>query len=272
MRGGGPGRRPIRVRESHVSWVEQRLGDRDQAILQTLALTRLASGIQLERLHFNHNAPMSRGSVRRDVLSRLVAWRVLTTLPRRVGGTRAGSGGLVYALDSAGWQLVRSGDWDGGRSIRRVGKPSDRFVKHILGVTELYVVLTELSRTGACKVVMFQAEPYCWWPNGRDGLLKPDALVVVALQVTNVWWLEHDRDNEDLPTIRRKLLAYLDYARRGQRGPYNAIPLVLLSVPDEARRSAIDGVIRSLPEPASKLFFVEVTEQASAFLMRKLRE
>lgn len=39
--------------------------------------------------------------------------------------------------------------------IRKVGVPSDRFVAHILAVTELYVCLTEANRSGSLVLRQF---------------------------------------------------------------------------------------------------------------------
>ena len=75
-------------------------------------------GKQLERLHFTELSGASGPVVRRRVLGRLVRWEVLTTLERRIGGVRAGSSGLVYALNIAGKRLVTEDAESLGRACR----------------------------------------------------------------------------------------------------------------------------------------------------------
>jgi hypothetical protein len=247
--------------------VADRLGDRDRAILSTVARLRLVTGTQLERLHFADVAISVRARVRRRVLARLVAWRVLNTLPRRVGGVRAGSSGLVFGLDTTGQQLV---PLDG--PMRRPEPPGVRFVAHQLGVAELYVALVELARRDGFTVDAFATEPACWWPNGLSGWLKPDAVLwLSAGDVTDAWWIEQDMSTEHLPTVRRKLRPYLDFAARGQLGPTGVMPRVLVCVPDSARRDAIAGVIARLSAPADALLHVTTASDAPVFLLTALR-
>jgi hypothetical protein len=243
------------VRQAHVEWVRERLGDRDQAIIESVNRLHLITGLQLERLHFAELAPAARARIRRRVLARLVSWRVLLPLERRIGGVRAGSSSLVFALDTAGQQLVRL-TRDDERPARRPGEPSVVLLGHRLGVTEAYVSLTELSRAGDFELAEFTTEPACWWPNGYGGWLKPDAyLRLAAKDYSDSWWLEQDMATEHLPVIKRKLGTYLEFAARGL-GPHDVMPRVLVSVPSEQRKAAVAGVMRSLPEPASQLFRV----------------
>lgn len=257
---------PTRISLRHVEWVADRLGGRDRAILDTLARLRLVTGIQLERLHFADVATSVRARVRRRVLGRLVAWRVLSTLPRRIGGVRAGSSGLVFGLDTAGQHLVVRG------SARQVEPPGVRFVAHQLAVAELYVALVELARRDGFTVDAFAAEPACWWPNGLGGWLKPDAFLSLSSgPVTDAWWIEQDMSTEHLPTVRRKLRAYLDFTGRGHVGPTGVMPRVLVCVPDSARQEAIASVITRLPAPANELLRVATSTEAPLFLLTVLR-
>lgn len=104
----GRQRGPQRVRTPYVEQLADRLSPRDWAILETLDRVRLATGIQLERLHFSSltNA-RSRAVMRWRVLKSLVDARVLLPLGRRVGTALHGSAELRFALDSAGQQLIR---------------------------------------------------------------------------------------------------------------------------------------------------------------------
>jgi len=81
------------------------LAQRDVAILRDLDRLRLLSGRQLEQLHFQAlTTGNARGSARRRTLGRLVDLKLVSALPRRVGGERAGSSGLVYCLDSRAYR------------------------------------------------------------------------------------------------------------------------------------------------------------------------
>jgi hypothetical protein len=265
---GRPGRRR-RIRGNELSRIESRLGTRDLAIVLTVARLRLVTARQLERLHFSSlDSFQSRARTRMRVLARLVSWRVLSTLPRRIGGVRAGSAGLIFTLDAVGQQIAQM-HGDGNPPALT---PGLRFIQHTLAVSELYVALVDLARLQGFTMPVFDTEPRCWWPNGLGGTLKPDAFfVLVRNGYANVWWLEQDMKTEHLPTIRRKLAAYLDFHRRGQLGPTGIMPRVLVSVPDAARRQAVEEVIRTLPEPALALFLVAESSHAAEYLGYVLR-
>jgi hypothetical protein len=264
----GRTRRQVRVSANMLARIIARLGSRDIEIVLTIARLRLVSSSQLDRLHFlSFSSAKSRVMVRSRALSRLVAWRVLATLPRRVGGVRAGSAGLVFTLDTVGQQVAQMYG-DGNPPAH---EPGVRFIQHTLAVSELYVALVELSRLHGFTMPVFDTEPRCWRPNGLGGSLKPDAFFVLAEGGhANVWWLEQDMKTEHLPTIRRKLVVYLDLLRRGQVGPTGIMPRILLSVPDEGRLCAVEEVIRRLPEPAPRLFQVVQSQHAAEYLRKRL--
>jgi hypothetical protein len=194
---------------------------------------------------------------------------VLATLERRIGGERAGSSGLVYACDIAGKRLVGVS----GR-VTRPGTPGLLFVQHVLAVSELYVALVERTRRDQqVRLENFEAEPACWWPDGQRGKLKPDAYVRLSTPTYHDhWWVEADRATESLPTIRRKLGAYVSFWRSGQLGPGGIMPRVLLTVPDAKRYSEIVRLIRQLPTESQELVIVAVAKDAGAVLVRCLNQ
>ena len=247
---------PVRVRLRHVEQIMGRLSTRDTKIMEDVHRLRLVTGAQLERLHFAQLAPASRSSRRRSVLARLVGWRVLATLPRRVGGERAGSAGLVYHLDTAGAWLMRMQAAAAGHTApRRPTQPGLALAAHTLTVTDLYVQLVERARAGRFRLAVFQAEPACWWPNDLGGLLKPDAHTILASsRFQDCWWIEVDLGTEHLPALHRKLRTYLDFHQRGGIGPGGVLPRVLLTTPHARRSQAITDLITGLPPPADDLF------------------
>lgn len=216
----GSGRR---VTGARVAGIARELSERDRAILADVGRVRVLTGRQVERLHFAELTGRHRDRTRRRVLERLVRLQLLDTLERRVGGVRAGSAGLVFALGPAGQRLLELDHGTGAR-IRRPGTPTPRFMIHNLAVAELYVGLVEAARSGAFSLVDFRAEPACWWRDAEGTWVKPDAFVVVASgEVEDCWAVEVDQATESLPTLRRKLKVYLDLvasggARAGWRG------------------------------------------------------
>jgi hypothetical protein len=137
----------------------------------------------------------------------------------------------------------------------------------------LYVSLVEEARRGGFQLVRFDTEPACWWTNGLGGLLKPDAYVALdGDEVTDYWWCEVDLATESLPTVKRKLTSYLDFARRRQHGPDGVLPRVLMTTQTDARLAALHSLIGRMPHPAAILFRVTKHENAAACLGKVLRE
>jgi hypothetical protein len=267
------GGRPVqRVRQRHVDWLLDRLTGRDWQILEFLRRTRVLTGSQLERLVFVDLAGRSRSVVRWRVLKRLVDWRVLVMLPRRVGGR--GSSGAAYVLDTAGVALLRLHERvpDEVRP-RRPSAPGERFLRHALGVSELYARLVEAARIEGFTLDDFQAEPAAWLPDGLGGWLKPDAFLSVSeANVADDWWTEIDLATEHLPTVRRKIETYLDFFQRGQLGPNGTMPRVLFVVPDDQRQQVVQALLERLPTPANTLVHVVTASEAVPYVVRVLRE
>ena len=78
-----------------------RLGERDLAVLASLATLRLLTGKQLQRLHVTDGSPLTRARRARALLQRLTELRLVVRLDRRIGGIRARSDGcLLYTSPS----------------------------------------------------------------------------------------------------------------------------------------------------------------------------
>jgi hypothetical protein len=257
----------------YVEQLAERLSPRDWSIISTINRLRLVSSSQLERLHFHKLTGRSRSVKRGQVLKRLADAGVLMELPRRVGTTYRGSEEQRYALDSAGQQLarLRAIQDPSGVNVRRPRTPGERFVSHTLAVSELYVELVEAARSCSFSVKRFQAEADAYWPDGLGGWIKPDAFVWLERpMLAHYWWYEADRATESLPVVRRKLLTYLDFVNRGQRGPDDVMPWVLVGVPDDRRREAVQALADELPEPANALFRVTTMAESAQTMIRKI--
>jgi hypothetical protein len=250
----------------YVEQLAERLSTRDWMILLTLNRVRLATGTQLERLHFYELTGHSRSVKRGQVLKRLTDAAVLTSVERLIGAAKGGSEQQRYLLDTAGYQLVRLhfNRQSPKTRVRRPRAPGDRYIAHAKAITELYVELVESALTGRFALGEFQAEADAYWPDGLGGLLKMDAFVrLERVETADYWWYEADMATEDLlTTIREKLLTYLDFVQRGQLGPDGVVPRVLFGALTPKRREALQDVIDGLPTPAESLF--QVVEQAEA--------
>ncbi|WP_410641212.1 replication-relaxation family protein [Amycolatopsis sp. lyj-346] len=262
-----------RVRSALAVALAETLTEREWSILTTVNRLRLATGLQLERLHFADLTGKSKSVVRWRVLKRLVDAQALMPLTRRVGGSLRGSAQLTYALDVTGERLLRlRRNLSAGKErIRRPAPIGERFVAHTLATSELYVQLTERSQAEDFTVDTFLAEPAAWWPNGAGGWMKPDAYLSVSSgEITDHWWVEVDLATEAAPTLRGKFLAYIDFVQQGQLGPGDVVPRVLVTVPTDARRDVMATVVAKLPAPADELFAVVLHDEAVGWLTAEL--
>jgi hypothetical protein len=272
----------LAMRSTYITLVQagaiaERLSPRDQAILFDLARVRVLSGAQLTRLHFATLAPESQERTRRRVLARLTEHQLVATLERTIGGARAGSAGHVYSLGIAA-QRVRPLLGDGAYTDSPSGRtrapatPGSLFLAHALDVSALYVSLREHKHGGHLTLAHFATESAAWWPDGRGGVIKPDAYA--RLRGTNVedcWWIEVDRATESIPTLRRKLLAYTEFARTGQLGPEGVVPRVLVTAPHDRRLADVRDLAVSLPSPGPELILPTLHALAAETMIDILR-
>jgi Replication-relaxation len=268
------------ITQDEVERLVDQLSQRDQSILLDLARVRVLTGNQLTRLHFWDLSPETRDRTRRRVLGRLVEHQLAATLARTVGGARAGSAGLTYALGIAGQRALPLLAIASGMAIaeptraRTPWTPSSLFLGHSLGVASLYVELRETEREPStdCMLANFITEPASWQPNGAGGFVKPDAYAVLRRSgIEDCWWIEVDRATESIPTLKRKLLAYIDFVRSGQLGPDEITPRVLLTVPHDHRLSAVRKIIEGLPAPGEQLILPTLHDQAAQVMIDILR-
>lgn len=236
--------------------LDQRLSDRERSVLDSLRRLRLASGDQLDRLHFTDTDSRQR----RRVLAGLVERSLLARLPRAIGGVRAGSAGYIYALGRAGQRLTDGTGPAGGR-IERPWTPGLPFLAHSLAVSEVYVRLIEASRRRYLDVLTYVTEPRTWrrfiGAGGGRSVLKPDAYLLSASgDFEDRWFIEVDRATESPATLDAKLRTYRQYWRSGLEQPRHrgVFPKVLYLVPNDARLAVVKAAIGRQPAETEALF------------------
>jgi hypothetical protein len=268
--------RPVgRVSHQLAAEVAQRLSDRDHDILRALGRFRVMSGAQLARLFWAEGKPESRTRLARRGLARLADLDVLERLPRRVGGVRAGSSGLVFAPGRVGQRLLQQ-ERTSPRRVRRAYTPGSRYLAHALGVAELYVALIEAQRWGVIdEVLAFDPEPASWrtypGPYGARLTCKPDGFVRLGVGDYELsWFVEVDMATEAPVTLAAKARVYIDLFRSGvEQSAHGVFPRVAWIAPDEDRAEVIRQALVPLGHP--ELFVVTIAGEAVTLLATEAR-
>ena len=260
---------PRRTSAARLWALDDQLGERDRLILGSLDRLRLATTHQLRRLHFNDSTSLANARAARRHLQHLAALDLVTPLERRIGGVRAGSGAVVWALGVAGQWLV---DRQQAAPPRKPWTPSAPFVAHRLAIAELFVELLEQGGGSLGLLDHFSAEPDCWRRFGGAAgpvSVKPDAYVVVAhADYDEAAFVEVDRATESLPVLKKKAEVYASYHRSGrEQQTHGVFPWVVFSVPSEARRVAVERLINRLPAAERPIFRVSLASETARLLL-----
>lgn len=150
--------------------------------------------------------------------------------------------------------------------------PGKLFLAHSLAIAELYVRLREAERRGELHLASFAVESAAWHTDDRGGVLKPDAYVCIrSADLEDVYWVEVDMATESVPTLKRKLLTYVEFATSGGIGPDGVMPRILLAVPQERRLVAVRGLVDVLPALATELILMILSDSAVEFMITTLR-
>lgn len=240
----------------------QRLSERDLAILDTVDAFRVATGPQLEALHFADLSDRTRARRRRDVLARLARDDALERLDRRIGGVRAGSAGYLYVLGTLGQRILHP-----ERRPRAVIDRHWHYLLHALATLDARVHLAEAEADQRLRVADFVVEPDCWHRSALGQTLKPDALTIVEHQQgTDYVWLEIDRATERPHTLRRKLREYTTAFNRGEAlERAHVFPRVIWVVPSEERAAQLHALCEASAVP--NLFAVCLVEDLAATIV-----
>lgn len=253
------------INSERLARLVEQLSERDLAVLSTLEQVRLASAAQIERLQFVGKSSQHR---RRALLS-LSNRRLVNRLDRVIGGVHAGSSGFLYQLSDVGQRALNHST---GLPRRLPSTPGTPFIRHALAITELYVRLTEASRTQSFELLEFTAEPNCWhYYPGRGGgraVVKPDAYVRIGSgDFEDSWFVEVDLATEHPTTIKTKLDVYRAYWSSGtEQAKRGVFPGVLWTVPDQRRAQVMADCFGRQPADAWSLFMVTPFEGAAGLM------
>lgn len=251
------------------------LSPRYLSVLPHLKKTRVLTGAHLDRLLTEPDqSTETTARVRRRIMTRLTDIGLVTTLNRRIGGTRAGSAGHIYTLTSAGYRFLDLAQKNHTTTrIRHHRATSPLFLTHALAISDIYVSLHEASHPANFQVSTFDTEPACWWTSSHGTHLRPDAYAVLHTKThADCWWLEIDQGSENTPRLRAKITAYLTHADSGGTGPDGALPRVLFTTPDQPRAETIQTLITKTLTADSGLITVTTHEQAATVLAGELAQ
>jgi hypothetical protein len=256
-----PSERRRRISARTLDDIQTLISEEDYGILFTVQALRLATGVQLRRLMPKPEGATADSAARtaRRTLQRLGEWRVLDRLPARVAGGRGGgSDSFAWFVGPAGRRLLDRMGFVG----RRLGEPSDRYVRHTLGIAEIVVRLIEASRDGL-EILSWEGEPACWRSflgyGGQRIILKPDlAIRIGAGEIDELrYFVEFDLATESVATLDGKLRRHLAYRASGtELGAHDVDPKVLWLVPDQRRVDILATLIGRLPSRDRELFAV----------------
>nr|WP_040519442.1 replication-relaxation family protein [Gordonia aichiensis] len=271
---------PRRVSAASVDRIRDRLSDRDRDVLRSVGEHQFMTSQQIERLHFATVAPSARGRIARRALARLRDLRVLDTLERRIGGSRAGSAGFIYHVGVAGARIL-AGSGRGGGRLRY--EPTTRFVDHRLAIADAHIALTTASRAGRFELVDSAIETASWRRFTGIGsarcILKPDLFAETATREASgqvrAWFIEVDLGSEHIPTVLTKCREYEAYRQTGiEQDRHGAFPIVVWSmthqVPEKAarRRQALTEAIAADRHLPGALFRIVAPQQLLPLIER----
>jgi hypothetical protein len=262
-----------RVSARQLARIRQDLSDRDRAVLLVVQQLRLISGGQLQRLYWPGDEAARRGA-RRGLL-RLVQWRVVDRLPRKLGGMRAGSDAFIYRLGPVGHRLLVLDGFVG----QRIGEaPSERRLAHLLAISECVVRLKEAERSGAVEVIELQAEPACWRPFlssvGASLIAKPDLFLRLGAgtALEDQWYVEVDQATEHAGALKRKLDRYdQHFASHHEQDRHGVYPRIIWAVPDTKRAAQLHRLIEQHGTLAQRLHVVTTHQALVPLLVSEAR-
>ncbi|MFT4042903.1 MAG: replication-relaxation family protein [Gordonia sp. (in: high G+C Gram-positive bacteria)] len=248
-----PTKRRRRIDSDELRRIAGAMPERDRDVLQRIDAHRYLTTHQIQAFAFtDHGSDESAARTTRYVLARLERLALIRSLPRRVGGVRAGSAARIWQLAPAGARLLRAE----GQTYRS-HEPSLRFLRHCLAIADVHLGLRDLRALDAVEAVEVATEPQAWrryvGPGGEQRLLQPDlATVIRTREFVDRWFIEVDLGTESLPTVLKKCGQYETYRASGiEQDAHHAFPLVIWIFTNAERAEKVrTSILRSPPTDA----------------------
>ena len=263
---------PRRLTRRQLAEVAQQLAERDWQLMELLAAHRLATTRQLARLDNQaHASAAARLRQTNRHLNRLYGFGLVERLPRRIGGVRRGSAGMVWYLRPAGWRLSNP-----AARPRRINQPSPLFVLHTLAITETRVLIHEAMRAIGGWLSWVRTEPACWrsWTlvSGARRWLKPDLEAVTTTREGDEdhWLLEIDLGSEHPARLLATCHDYQDHLDSGieQAATGGYYPQVVWTMDDAERARHLRQAIVDDPGLNTALFRVVTVEELAGLIQQ----
>ena len=269
---GGEERR--RLSRQQLEELNSRLSGRDREVITAIQRFRYLLTGQVERLFFTDAATKTAGlRAANRCLKRLWELGLINHLARRIGGVRAGSGGMVWYITHAGERLLRLNEQP-PRPMKRFFEPSAYFLAHCLAAADIAITLTEICREqDGSTLTVLQTEPECWRTYSEYGSmlsLKPDLFAVTESgRYEDRFFLEIDLDTESTAKGVEKCEKYHRYYRCGlEQQETGVFPLTVWIVPGAGRKQRLLEHIRKAFDRQPKLFAV-ITKDELRMLIRQ---
>ena len=263
---------PRRISKRQLLEIDSRLGERDRQLLAAVQQYRYLMTGQIGRLLFTDAANLSAGlrAASRN-LKKLSELGLISSLSRRIGGVRAGSGSFIWHLTHAGERLLRLHD-NRAFPVRRHCEPSPYFLAHTLAVAEIAIKFTEICREHEPQITALQLEPECWRAYSSAGVslsLKPDLYAATTTEeYEDRYFIEVDLDTESPAKIIEKCQKYHAYYRSGlEQEESEMFPLTVWVVPSDSRKEKLIRHLKEAFDKQAKLFAVITCDELEHLIL-----
>lgn len=263
---------PRRISKRQLLEIDSRLGERDRQLLSAVQQYRYLMTGQMQRLLFTDAANPSAGlrAASRN-LKKLSELGLISSLSRRIGGVRAGSGSFIWHLTHAGERLLRLHD-NRAFPVRRHCEPSPYFLAHTLAVAEIAIKFTEICREHEPQITALQLEPECWRAYSSAGVslsLKPDLYTAtMSEEYEDRYFIEVDLDTESPAKIIEKCQKYHAYYRSGlEQEESEMFPLTVWIVPSDSRKEKLIRHLKEAFDKQAKLFAVITCDELEHLIL-----
>ena len=225
-----------RISNRQLENIGRQISERDKAILEGIRKFRYLTSNQIWSLYFSESiSPTAAHRAANRALIKLRELGLITTLKRRIGGVRAGSGSYIWNLATAGARLLgQNNEVANIPKRKRHFEPSRMFLEHTLAVAETYVQLALIqNKHENMDLLSVDVEPNCWrsyvGENGSITYLKPDLYIENVIgDYEDHWFFEIDLITESPSRILLKCQQYYRYYLRGaEQKKTGVFPLVV---------------------------------------------